>query len=215
MTGILDFDWRGASGEEFAAWLFDRPVANSRMKRFEWDYGGEFEPFIDHPAFIETCTRLFEGFGTASSSYSVGQIDQGLWLLLTHPYSWPSSIADETVPQESSFRCVRACYHLYADFLAVRQPEEQVGALHMWWDQYWPGATAPFLNVVLETNERILGLPDKQSRHAALHGLGHLKADFPDERIHRVIDPWLARERKSLSAEDLAYVEYCRNHPVA
>lgn len=210
ITGVLEFDFRGASPEDFARSLFERPIAESAADKEAMSVG-DFDPWFGHQAeFVQLCTRLFKSFGDLAAPYSLEEIDQGLWLISVNPYILPGLLAQPEVPIEDAVACIRASYHLYADFASVRAPDDSVGALYMWWDEPWPEEPT-FLAAVFETLERLLALPDLTSRRAALHGLAHFKQEWDEQAGKAAIDRFITRERDNLSEELLAYAEFCRD----
>lgn len=201
-----------ASPEEFARALFESPVTTADAERDRLIDDEDFDPWYgEGTEFVRLCTGLFESFGALSAPYSAQQIDQGLWSIRSDPFFLPFNMLDEQVPVSLATACVRAAYHLYADFLAVRRPEQQVGSLYMWWDEGWPGAAPEFLDAVLETLERILAIPEDQCRRAALHGLAHFKQDWDDTAARGVISGFLTRYRDTLPTEMISYAEFCRD----
>jgi len=210
ITGILEFDFRGATAEDFARALLDRPIAESEADKNAMSEG-DFDPWFGHQAeFVQLCTRLFKSFGDLAAPYSLEEIDQALQLISWDPYMLPGLLAQPEVPIEDAVACIRASYHLFADFASVRAPDDSIGALYMWWDEPWPEEPA-FLAAVLETLERVLALPDLTSRQAALHGLAHYKQDYDEHAGKAAIDRFINRERANLSEDLLAYAELCRD----
>lgn len=180
--GILEFDYRTGTPEEFARALFDRPIAATDEEKDALG-SGPYDPPCGDATFVRLCTGLFDRFGELSAGYSDDRIAQGLWMVTGYPYFLVLyHLSDRDLPVELVVRCVRALYHPYADHLAPRAAKLSAEPLDMLWDENWTNASSNFegarsevVEVVFETLERILALPDQACRNAALHGLHHLQ----------------------------------------
>ncbi len=181
-SSILDFDYRTGTPEEFARALFDRPIAATEEEK-EALASGPYDPPCGDATFVRLCTGLFERFGEFSAGYSDDQIEQGLWMICGDPYFLASfQLPDGNLSVDLAVDCARACYQLYADYLAPRHSYRHAGPLYMWWDTRWSNASSGFatprreiVEAVFDTLCRILALPDNECRNAALHGLHHLQ----------------------------------------
>ena len=210
---IQEFDLPSASAAEFADALFNRHVATTKAEKDSLTRPIDIDPWYDRVGAVRTFTRLFEAFGVVSSPYSVEQIEQGLWFINGDPYFLKSELSDVRIPVSDAIGCMRASYHLFADFATIRAPDNNVGPLYMWWEHGWDGARPELLDAILETMERVLALPDSTSRCAALHGLGHFKEKVEPSRAVAIIQRFLGRN-EPITEHDRAYAEYCRDHPV-
>lgn len=216
-SSILNFDYRTGTPEEFARALFDRPIAKTEEEKDALG-SGPYDPPCGDATFVRLCTGLFERFGELSAGYTDEQIDQGLWMVCGDPYMLALyHLADAALPIADAVACVRGCYHLYSDYLALVRSKQYCGPLYIWWDQAWTNASRNFgpsdpalLDVVLETLGRIVEIPDDQCRRAALHGLAHFKQDWDEAAGKAVINSFIDRHRDELSGELIAYAEFCR-----
>jgi hypothetical protein len=77
----------------------------------------------------------------------------------------------------------------------------------MWWDLLLK-ESSDLDATALEVLEQILKLESKPCRFAALHGLNHM---FPNARASEIVNDYLAERRSGMSAEDIAWVEACRD----
>jgi hypothetical protein len=143
------------SRPEYDEWLrlvFDHPVSRAGSENDEasqqvaWYLSSDLEVEVSSPArLVEYFTRLCHEFRWVADDYTLGQIDQGLCLLLSQPASIGAHLAEEEVPLSERLACARAMARPYADFVASCRAEVMENAFDMWWDMvcgdFWTAQT--------------------------------------------------------------------------
>jgi hypothetical protein len=226
------------SFEQFVEFLFNRDVVPD-SKQFEYfltDLEGEpyDEAVHSSPAVVvEHLTRLFSEFGVIAPRYSLAQLDQGIWgiwgeNLRLYELLWD----DPTVALERRVRCIQSMFFVYSDFVSKSTVEAMGNCFDMWWDLLLYGfwfqtrlferhvkmgdvsaldtESRLLLDVMFETLNRILALPDERTQGYALHGLGHLHHPSVPETVQRFID----NHKAKLTEEGLRWIEACRDGTV-
>jgi hypothetical protein len=181
-------------------------------------------------------TALFRDFARIGRRFTIGQIDQALWELLSPGQELPQCLWDESVPIPERLECIRAMYSVFSDFVATCNTEQGENCFYMWWDfiadSFWfqpkhfgvdgklkirqgeveklDASDHALLDAMFETLEEILALPDARTKSYALHGLGHLHHPGVQALVQRHIDQY----RDSLTPEDLKWAEQCRDGSV-
>ena len=176
-------------------------------------------------------TKLFLEFGDIASKYSVAQIDQGIWAILSGKARLYEYVFDNSVPLPDRLECIRSMYYVFSDFVAKSEgePDSDLTGFWMWWDLLLDGFWTPpkpffpgtyrgdaskldaeshiLLDAMFETLKRILELPHTETQRCALHGLGHLHHPEVHDTVQRYIDA-------KKSDLPLAWLEECRDGTV-
>ncbi|HEX8464589.1 MAG TPA: hypothetical protein VF627_08225 [Abditibacterium sp.] len=127
----------------YANWLklvFDHPAAprdeDGNSDVVSWWYWQEGLAFhvSNKTRLVQHMTRLCREFKIVAASYSLPQINQGIWFLLSARIEFPKLLADATVPVESRIECVRSMFWVFADFVKPSEVEAMENCFHMWWD---------------------------------------------------------------------------------
>lgn len=182
-------------------------------------------------------TRLFSEFGRIAPNYSPEQINQAIWTILGPGLCIPEILFDATLPLSKRLECIRAMYHVYSDFVALSKVEVVANCFDMWWDllahdfwfqhrfydprkcriRYQMGDVSKLdsesritLDVMLETLNRILELPDARTQMFALHGLGHLCHPDVKQTVQRFID----EHKSKFTDKERKWIEECRDGTV-
>jgi len=195
------------SPAEFADFLFARPMrfvkADKELLR------GEYHVWDDYPdktRMVVLATQLFLDIEAIGKRYSREQIDQGLWFLLSYPYSLGDYLDDEAVPLDLRLACLAAMIVPFRDYLQTT-PDDDEGAFYMWWDLVGMRGpeTVPVVRGVLE---QILQMSGWACQKAALHGLNHLR---PKAKTFAIVTRFLEKHGAELEPKHLAYAELCRD----
>lgn len=127
--------------------VFDHPVPqqdeNGLPKINErWHYQDQMEFHLSNPTrFIEHMARLCREFNGVAENYTLEQIDQGIWFVLSGQIEIGTALADEDIALDKRVDCVRAMFTVFADFVAPSQVEVMENCFDMWWDlictSYW------------------------------------------------------------------------------
>ena len=225
--------------EQFLDFFFGREAVPDE-KQFDYllrDASGELydRAELSKPeVVIRHLTRLFREFGRIAPLYTLRQIDQGVWGILGEKLRLYQLLWDSTIPFEQRARCIRSMHSVYSDFVSKSQVEVMENCFDMWWDLILYGfwfqtkffelhnkieigdvskldeESRRLLDVMFETLQRILELPDPRTQGYALHGLGHLHHPGVRETVQTFIDA----HKGELTEQGLAWVEQCRDGTV-
>ena len=192
---------------EWVEFIFNHPAAAKDAERWYCcDEAGAFY-FKDSPLFLRRCTLLFQEADLLLSRYSIEQIKQGFWCLITG-FELCDLLEDAAIDFKLRSNCISVIEDLYRRLF--RRPGFEKIAF-----TYWDPLTYSFSaqggrvydldhkniqNVMFDTLSRMLSHRDRITVLAALRGLGHLR----HERGVATIRDFL-NHRTDLSAADQAY----------
>jgi hypothetical protein len=201
-----------ATFEEWIEFVFARPVTVPAWY-FE-DGHDEWQGTPERTA--ELMAETFERSGEVLEPYDDALVNQGLDMLASETQDFARCIHDAAVPWPKRAAVLEGVFTLYRDCFAVRctnhlshldVPADNPvasplnGVCYMWWDIF-PVTAEPddpacreCDQLILSVMERTLELPNDACREAALHGLGHWEAAYP-ERVHDAIDRFIWANRK-------------------
>jgi|HubBroStandDraft_6_1064221.scaffolds.fasta_scaffold10717_4 hypothetical protein len=230
---LKDLDLSSLSFEQFVEYFFARKVVpdNEQFDLFMIGLDGErFDENVpvSRSTVVKHMIVLFSNFGQIATKYTIEQVDQGVWGILGANLRLYELIFDSSVPLESRLACIRSMYNVYADFVSHLQSElgPDLSGFFMWWDlilhgfwnsgqPHFPGTyrgdaskldseSRQILDVMFETLQRMLLLPDRNSQKSALHGLGHLH--HPD--VHGEVQQFIDTHGEGFT---LKWLEQCRD----
>jgi hypothetical protein len=204
----LDMDPSPLDDGSFARFFFDRPVCRHDSDRdlLEAHDPGQQE-YPEKGAFLQRATVLFENFGDIGARFSPEQIEQGLWNLLGARFDFSDMLHSEVVPFEARQKAVRAMFYPFSGYYAQAGETYEGSVFFMWWDLL-RGEGPDLEEIKLDVLEQILKLESDPCRFSALHGLNHL---FPNARASEIVSRYLAENRSRMNAENIAWVEACRD----
>jgi hypothetical protein len=214
---LKDLDLSALSFDQFVEYFFARKVVPDDEQFDLFMVGLDGEKFDESApaspsAVVDHMTVLFMTFGQIATKFSIEQVDQAVWGMLGKNLRLYEFIFDPSVPLENRLPCIRSMYHVYSDFVANLQTElgPNLSGLYMWWDlllhgfwtpdkPHFPGTwkgdaskldpeSRQILDVMFETLQQILLLPDRESQKSALHGLGHLDHPGVRDEVQQFID---------------------------
>ena len=212
--------------------VFDHPVAKGSGDKWYWDLNRRF--VVKNPErLLEHFTKLCLHFPEIAAHYTLQQIDQGIWFLLSEPIRCGAYFANPAIPSKLKDACIRSMFNVYSRFVGKSKIEVMENCFDMWWDlickAYWSelkygrattagkvdseSLTAEnkfVLDAMLETLTKILQLQDDRCIGYALHGLGHLH--HPD--VKAVVQNFINQNRDRIPKEGLLWVEACRDGTV-
>jgi len=187
--------------------LFGRPICQRASDRSLIDGNGSLT-IADLGSFINTLRDLFQGFGEIAPRFSPEQVDQGVWYLFGEPFWLVSQLVSGQIPSEQVIAITHAMYYPFRDYYLPMAELYSGTAFFMWWDNFSSGCKDPVLNATaIDVLRRILVLPHKACRDAALHGLNHL---FPDPRASAIIETYLDNNRESMSKDEIVWAKLCK-----
>jgi hypothetical protein len=164
-------------------------------------------------------------------------VNQAIWTILGPGLGMPELLFERGLPLSSRLESIRAMYHVYSDFAAPSKVEMVANCFDMWWDllarDFWfqrrfydrrkraietevgdvsklDRESRVTLEVMFETLNRILEVPDARTQMFALHGLGHLRHPDVKETVQRFIDD----HKSKFTDEERKWIEECRDGTV-
>jgi hypothetical protein len=200
-------------------------VFNHEVTEPQWWFQEAYEDqrSLDPVNFIEYGTRLFRESGEVLAKYSDGQVDHGLWYIISPGNSDEIfALKNETIELDRRVDLVAQIFSLYHDTFEPRctphlshldhvskGTPEHVSPLnsicYVWWDIFilWGDpddpSVEPLNRACLSVMEKTLELPNIATLEGALHGLGHFAPYYPAD-CGRIIDKFL-QARKSIPEE--------------
>ncbi len=172
---------------DLAQFLFARPVLRHDDDRECLEGSDHFQEALTDPIdFQQRVVDLFTNFGQIAQTYSMEQIDQGLWLLIGRRLFQIQFDKSMLVP--------------FRDYYVHRGEDYPGSAFYMWWDLIRPDDVSIL--------EEILALPSEACQRAALHGLNHL---HPDAEASELVARYIERNHSNMTPEELEYAEMCRD----
>lgn len=234
---LKNLDLSSKSFDQFVEFFFNRVVLPDE-KQFDYYLTGlageQYEEAVaSSPAIVvEHLTKLFMDFGLIAPNYSLAQLDQGIWGIFGENLRLYELLWNSAVPLEQRINCIRSMFFVYSDFVSKSEEEVMAGCFDMWWDLilhgFWfqqklferniktgdesklDAESRLLLDVMCETLEKILGLPDARTQGYALHGLGHLHHPAVRETVQVYID----NHKTELTEQSLRWLEQCRDGTV-
>jgi hypothetical protein len=207
--------------DQWLAYLFDHEVTKE-----PW-YWNELNPIFLPPAqFIDYGTRLFLNSGQSLAQYSDGQVNHGLWRLISNNFSDEIfALRNEKVPRSDRLNFLHAIYTLNKDCFSVRcAPHlshlDKTGTpdfvsplnsiCYMWWDIFVIyGERNPSIeelnDACISVMDQCLQLPNIAVKEGALHGLDHFSLYYP-ETCRQIISEFVSAQ-KTVNAALLQYAE--------
>ena len=171
------------AGYDFDRWMrfaFDHPVSAER-----WYFTEEMEFTCSPPTVVGYYTRLFRDPVPVLSSYDEGQIEQGLWFVVSLQLGdW---LWNEAIPLPARLECIEAMPAMFRAFL-IDHPLDT--ACFMWWDMLRFFGESPDHRVqeaMLRALDEVLQVPSRHCQLSALHGLGHLEHEGREPIIRRFL----------------------------
>jgi hypothetical protein len=229
-----DLDLSLLTFQEFTAFFFARAVVpdDEQFDYFLTDLRGQkyYESMpSSREVLVNHLTKLFSGFGQIARAYTLPQVDQGVWGIWGAKLRLNEFLFDPSVQLTSRLSRIRSMYHVYSDYVSKleREPdEEKESGFYMWWDLilhgFWDSSRPTIagtyrgdaskldpesrvsLDVLYETQTRILAIPNRASQRSALHGLGHLYHPHVHDAVQHFIDA-------NSSGFSLKWLEQCRD----
>lgn len=206
--------------ERWVQYLFNHPVTDPA---WYWDLTVD-QVDVNPRLVVAYVTRLFEESGALLAEFSDGQLNHGLWFLVSTSEVL-YALRDKNVALDHRIQCVRSISQIFQQLFAERcTPHlshlEIVGAsplnriCYMWWDilSHHGQPNDPSRRAVdsacLEVMEETLALPSIACQESALHGLGHWALYYP-ERCSEAVDGFLASHPR-LSPNLVEYAKCAR-----
>jgi hypothetical protein len=178
----MQFDLRGRSLEEIKDFIFAHPAPATADEPGWW-----FEVIVEFDAeeYVRRLTEIFRDPSGLKIRYSIEQLEQGFWMLISSADTSLEPLLWETaVPWEVREALIQSTVDLYEKLFAFESLDTSV---HMFWDALAYGFCVPTRYPATDREDRriqdamfsalthILRMDSIACQTAALHGLGHLR----------------------------------------
>jgi hypothetical protein len=119
--------------EPWVKFIFDHPVIKYPGDSWYWSSGERFVA-TNPQRLLEHFTRLCLDFPEIASRYTLQQIDQGIWFLLSEPNRLGEHLADASIPFAIRLTCIRSMLNVFSEFVTKSKIEVMENCFDMWWD---------------------------------------------------------------------------------
>jgi hypothetical protein len=224
------FDLSQLRFDEFVSLFFNHDID---IEEFWYQDPEMLDVEVSSPSIvIEYMTHLFTKFAEVASTFSLRQINAGIWAMLgPHPFALHNHLWLPTVPLSHRIGCVRSMYFVYSDYVSKSPVQVMEGCFSMWWEfissSFWEYLRSTekieegevlrlnheqraLLDSMFDTLSKILALPDERTQGYALHGLGHLH----HPGVRNLVQNFLDSNRSKMSPEEVSWIEQCRDGKV-
>jgi len=129
-----EFDLSSLSYEEFVTFFFDRPAPEpgEHVPSFAAE-GAECEWSRPEVA-VSFLTRMCRNFAEICRKYSLGQVNQAIWMVIGDDFDLVRHLWDSSVALNDRIECIRSMYFVYSDFVAKSDVAIMENCFDMWWD---------------------------------------------------------------------------------
>ena len=222
---INDFDLSTLTPAQFSTFFFDRPIVEGVDANYKL-FLGEFEAFdVSNPAaIVANVEAMCRSFAELAKVYSPEQLDQGLWAVFDSVPHYATYLFDPTIEIGLRIDCVESMYLPFRDVVARRTTNVKESCYWMWWDiilhglrpapkEYKYGYSiltsdqSQMVETIFQTLSKILALDHRGCQICALHGLGHLY----HPSLEKLVQGYLDKHHSEFSAEDVKWIEDCRD----
>jgi hypothetical protein len=226
------FDLSRMDFDQFVTFFFQHDIATEEHWAFDLACSFDLYKPPEKPAVIvKHMTRLFRQFGKIGPNYSLQQLNVGIWPMLWEPFALRRYLWDRAVPLADRLACVRSMSVVFADFVAKSDAEVMENCFYMWWDaiakgfwqdlQFESGSgdtdarkldpdSRSLLDAMFDMLKRIIEVDDLRTQGYALHGLGHLH----HPGVHELVQAYIERHQDGATADELRWLEQCRDGTV-
>jgi len=223
---IDDFDLSTLTSEQFSTFFFDRPIVGDDAA-YDLFLAG-FEAFdVSNPAIVVANVQaMCRNFAELAKIYSPEQLDQGLWAMFGAVLHCGTYLVDPAVEIGLRIDCVECMYLPFRDVVARHTTDVKESFYWMWWDMVLRELPVPkeykysyltltadqsqMIEIIFQTLSKILALDHRGCQICALHGLGHLHHPSSEQLVQRYLD----EHRSDFNAEDVQWIEDCRDSSV-
>ncbi len=131
MKNVVDLS--ACSYTEWLSILFDCPVLSEEEAKRRAD-SQDFE-ISDSAVIIDYISQLCRDFNKSIASYSLWQINHGIWFLLSYPlFFFGEDFFSSPVSIDKKVACIESMYFVYSEFVAKSEVEQMENCFNMWWD---------------------------------------------------------------------------------
>jgi len=226
---IDDFDLSTLAPAQFSTFFFDRPIVEGVDAKYDL-FLGEFEAFaisVSNPAaMVANVQSMCRDFAELSKIYSPEQLDQGLWAVFA-TVRCGRYLFDPAIEIRLRVDCLESMFLPFRDVVAQCTSNVKGSFYWMWWDEIlhdlYPvpkeykygyltltNDQSQIVDTIFQTLSKILAIDHQGCQICALHGLGHLY----HPSLEKLVQGYLDEHRGEFSAEDVKWIEDCRDSAV-
>jgi hypothetical protein len=129
-----ELDLSSFSYEEFVTFFFDRPAPEPSEHTGSFAAEGRECAWSRPDVAVSHLTKLFRDFPGICRKYSLGQVNQAIWMIIGADFDLVQHLWDNSVSLGERIECIRSMYFVYSDFVAKSDVEIMENCFDMWWD---------------------------------------------------------------------------------
>jgi len=129
-----EMDLSEFSYEEFVTFFFDRPAPGPDEHTGSFGAEGRECAWSRPDVAVAYMTKLFQSFPEICRKYSLGQVNQAIWMIIGVDFDLVRNLWDNSIALNDRIECVRSMYLVYSDFVAKSDVAIMENCFYMWWD---------------------------------------------------------------------------------
>jgi hypothetical protein len=131
---MTQLDLSEFSYNELVTFFFDRPAPDPSDHTPSFaDEGHECEWSRPEVA-VGFLTKMCLNFAEICGKYSLGQVNQAIWMIIGADFDLVESLWDNSVAINERIECIRSMYIVYSDFVAKSDVTIMENCFDIWWD---------------------------------------------------------------------------------
>jgi hypothetical protein len=131
---MTELDLSEFSYDDLVTFFFDRPAPDPSDHTPSFaDEGHECE-WSRSEVTVGFLTKMCLNFGDICGKYSVGQVNQAIWMIIGLDFDVVKHLWDNSVALNDRIECIRSMYFVYSDFVIKSDVEIMENCFDMWWD---------------------------------------------------------------------------------
>ena len=129
-----ELDLSSFSYVAFVTFFFDRPAPEPSDHTGSFAGEGRECAWSRPEVAVSHMTKLFQNFAGICRKYSLGQVNQAIWMIIGFDFDLVRNLWDNSIALNDRIECIRSMYSVYADFVAKSDVAIMENCFDMWWD---------------------------------------------------------------------------------
>jgi hypothetical protein len=134
VSDMDELDLSSFSYQEFVTFFFDRPAPEPDEHAGSFAAEGAECAWSRPEVAVGYMTKLFRNFPEIRREYSLGQVNQAIWMIIGLDFNLVENLWDNSVALSDRIECIRSMYFVYSDFVAKSDVAIMENCFDMWWD---------------------------------------------------------------------------------
>lgn len=131
---MTDLDLSGFSYDELVTFFFHRPAPAPSDHTPSFTGEGHECEWSRPEVAVGFLTKLCLNFAEICGTYSLGQVNQAIWVIIGLDFDLVGKLWDNCVALNERIECIRSMYFVYSDFVAKSDVAIVENCFDMWWD---------------------------------------------------------------------------------